>query len=110
MTTGSTALIAENKALKARVCALEAALVRICKLSWSLAIDTRNEAQQKAEDMEWTVEEMQKAGMDAWLPELEEARGIFNASEGTLAEIGARRDKRLIEAVLKGNEYSDKTD
>ena len=83
-----------------RIANLEAALVRVCKLAWTVAIDECRAAEQRAQDLSWTIKEMEKAGMDAWLPHFSELRGIFNMPEDTLKDLNDKRDKRLVEAVL----------
>lgn len=90
----------ELKQAKERIAKLEACLIRVTKLAWSAVKDARDSAANDLNTLEHYLAEMEKAGLDQWLPSFADLRGAFNMTEETLAEGTKRRELHCIDQML----------
>lgn len=90
----------ELKEARERIAKLEACLIRVAKLAWSAVKDERDAADQRLNNLQWTLEEMQKVGLDSWLPNIADMAGILNKPGEILIDERKRREAAAIETML----------
>ncbi len=91
----------ELKEAKERIAELEACLIRIAKMAWCAVKDELDSAESSVTGLRWTIKEMEKAGLSAWLPSFADTCGALNKREETLAEARKRREFMAIEIMIK---------